>query len=105
MPPPAAAVAIQVSRLPPPPLTPIEVRDLLVRTGRPLPAVPQADTDLHVGSLLDVTAAVEALLGRSGKEAAPAIARLAIAHRQTVAGLGGTFIEITDPANIDLLGN
>ncbi|MFL5409291.1 MAG: S8 family serine peptidase, partial [Myxococcales bacterium] len=101
----AAAVVIQVSRLVHHPLTPLEVRDLLVRTARPLPAVPQADTDLHVGPQLDVTAAVEALLGRSGKEAPPAIARLAIAHRQTVAGLGGTFIEITDPANIDLLGN
>ncbi len=97
----AAAVAIQSARLAGSPLTALAVRDLLVRTGHDLPDAPLAPRPIRVGRQLDVTAAVEAILGTGP---GPSIVRLAVAHRQTIRDLGATFVEATDPGAIDLLG-
>ncbi|HEY4465274.1 MAG TPA: S8 family serine peptidase, partial [Streptosporangiaceae bacterium] len=112
----AAAVVRQASRLTGQQATPDEVRALLERTGRPVATPPQADRTLHVGPQLDVTAAVEAVLGRArGPLAGPGgpggptgthtqIVRLSVAHRQTIGGLGGDYTDVTDPGLIDLAG-
>jgi hypothetical protein len=101
----AAAVVLQASRLTGQPATPGEVRTLLERTGRPVATPPQADRRLHVGPQVNVTAAVEAVLGQAhGTPAAPQIVRLSVAHRQTIGGLGGVYTEVTDPNLIDLAG-
>ncbi|HYZ52168.1 MAG TPA: S8 family serine peptidase [Streptosporangiaceae bacterium] len=101
----AAAVVLQASRLTGQPATPGEVRALLERTGRPVATPPQADQRLHVGPQVNVTAALEAVLGQAhGTPAAPQIVRLSVAHRQTIGGLGGVYTEVTDPGLIDLAG-
>ncbi len=97
----AAAIAIQSARLAGRTLSPLEIRDLLVRTGHDLPNPPQVPTVLAVGRRLDVAAAVESILG---SEAAPSIVRLAVAHRQAMSNLGASFLETTDPSAIDLAG-
>jgi hypothetical protein len=99
----AAAVVLQVARLTHQRLTPTQVRDVLVRTARPTTDAPQTDRSLHVGPQLDVTAAVESLLGID-KKTSGSIARVSIAHRQAFQDLGATFVEATDPNAIDLLG-
>jgi hypothetical protein len=99
----AAAVAIQVARLTRQRADPLQVRDLLVRTARPTTDAPQSDRSLHVGPQLDVTAAVESLLG-TDKRVSGSIVRVSVAHRQAFQDLGETFIEATDPSAIDLLG-
>jgi hypothetical protein len=97
----AAAVVIQAARLMNKSLTPTQVRDLLVRTGRPLSQAPQADRTLTMGTQLDVTAAVESILGPDGD---PAIARLSVAHRRELGDLGAAFREDADPSAIDVAG-
>jgi len=97
----AAAVIIQGARLMHRSLTPWQVRDILVRTGRPLPQAPQSGRVLSVGPQLDVTAALESVLGADG---APSIARLSVAHRREVGELGASFREDADPSAIDLSG-
>ncbi|HEY4005537.1 MAG TPA: hypothetical protein VGM60_10200 [Pseudonocardia sp.] len=103
----AAAVVLQASRLTGQHATPGEVRALLERTGRPVATPPQADQALHVGPQLNVTAAVEAVLGQAHGTPAGTrtqIVRLSVAHRQTIGGLGGDYTDVTDPGLIDLAG-
>ncbi|MFC1401287.1 MULTISPECIES: S8 family serine peptidase [Streptacidiphilus] len=103
----AAAVVQQTARLTGRTLTPNQIRDLLVRTARPVGTPAQIDQDLQVGPQLDLTAAVESLLptakgAKGGKD--PVIDRISVAHRVTIGGLGGTFVEYTDPGAVDLAG-
>jgi hypothetical protein len=104
----AAAVVLQASRLTGQHPSPDDVRSLLERTGRAVPTPPQIDQPLHVGPQLDVTAAVQAVLAKAhGSQAGTGttrIVRLSVAHRQTTGGLGGSFLEATDPGRIDLAG-
>ncbi|MFS4091019.1 S8 family serine peptidase [Streptomyces sp. AF1A] len=104
----AAAVVLQTSRLTGQHPSPQDVRALLERTGRAVPTAPQIDRPLHVGPQLDVTAAVQAVLaeahGSGAAEGTPHIVRLSVAHRQTIGGLGGSYLESTDPGRIDLTG-
>lgn len=98
----AAAVVLQAGRLARHPLSPVQVRSLLERTGRAVPTPAQIDQPLQVGPQVDVTAATEAALGlRGGK---PSIVRLSVAHRVTLGNLGGSFLETTDPDYLDLDG-
>jgi hypothetical protein len=98
----AAAVVLQAGRLAGHNLTPKQVRDLLVQTGRAVPTPPQIDQTLHVGPQIDVTAATEKALGGKLKKTDPSVVRLSVAHRVTAGGLGGSFLETTDQARIDL---
>ncbi|MGW4513211.1 S8 family serine peptidase [Streptomyces sp. NPDC004393] len=104
----AAAVVLQTSRLTGQHPSPDDVRSLLERTGRAVPTPPQIDRPLHVGPQLDVTAAVQAVLAKAhGSQTGtglPRIVRLSAAHRQTTGGLGGSYLEATDPGRIDLAG-
>ncbi|MFB8177780.1 S8 family serine peptidase [Streptomyces sp. NPDC055966] len=104
----AAAVVLQASRLTGQHPSPQDVRALLQRTGRAVPTPPQIDQPLHVGPQLDVTAAVQAVLaeahGSRADAGTPRIVRLSVAHRQTIGGLGGSYLEATDPGYIDLAG-
>ncbi|MET8809130.1 S8 family serine peptidase [Streptomyces sp. NPDC004546] len=104
----AAAVVLQASRLTGQHPSPQDVRALLERTGRAVPTPPQIDRPLHVGPQLDVTAAVQAVLaeahGSRADAGTPRIVRLSVAHRQTIGGLGGSYLEATDPGYIDLAG-
>ncbi|QDO25667.1 PQQ-like beta-propeller repeat protein [Streptomyces sp. S1A1-8] len=104
----AAAVVLQTSRLTGQHPSPQDVRSLLERTGRAVPTPPQIDQPLHVGPQLDVTAAMQAVLAKAHGSRAdsdtPRIVRLSVAHRQTIGGLGGAFLEETDPGRIDLSG-
>ncbi|MFC4535555.1 S8 family serine peptidase [Sphaerisporangium dianthi] len=85
-------------------LTPRQVRDLLIDTGRPLAQPPQADQELRMGPQLDVTAAVERVLGKKYRIPTAAL-RLSVAHRQLIAtDVTSSFVEATDPANVDLTG-
>ncbi|MCW2863549.1 MAG: peptidase and in kexin sedolisin, partial [Actinoallomurus sp.] len=101
----AAAVVLQAGRLAGHKLTPAQVRDVLERTGRAVATPPQIDRTLHVGPQIDVTAAVEDVLGgKTGKgtRGGAQLDRLSVAHRVTTGGLGGTYLETTDPNRIDL---
>jgi hypothetical protein len=102
----AAAVVLQAGRLAGHDLTPAQVRDVLERTGRAVATPPQIDRTLHVGPQIDVTAAVEDVLGgKTGKgttTGGPQLDRLSVAHRVTTGGLGGLYLETTDPDRIDL---
>ncbi|WP_393097154.1 hypothetical protein [Streptomyces sp. LN325] len=104
----AAAVVLQASRLTRQHPSPDDVRSLLERTGRAVPTPPQIDQPLHVGPQLDVTAALQAVLAKAhGSHAdttTPRVVRLSVAHRQTTGGLGGGYVEATDPGRIDLAG-
>ncbi|WP_153546721.1 S8 family serine peptidase [Streptomyces sp. RB17] len=104
----AAAVVLQTSRLTGQHPSPEDVRSLLERTGRAVPTPPQIDQPLHVGPQLDITAAVQAVLAKAhGSQAGagtPRIVRLSVAHRQTIGGLGASYLEATDPGRIDLAG-
>ncbi|MBP2706979.1 S8 family serine peptidase [Microbispora sp. RL4-1S] len=85
-------------------LTPAQVRDLLIATGRPVAQPPQGDQELHVGPQLDVTAAVEKVLARRFSIETSAV-RLSVAHRQLLSSDSATsFVEATDPAHLDLNG-
>lgn len=100
----AAAVAdlLQVGRLTGHPLTPQSVRQLLADTGHAVPTQPQVDQQLQVGPQIDITRAVETLLGPAHHT--PAIVRLSTAHRVTIGNAGANFVEYADPAAIDLSG-
>ncbi|MGW0626706.1 S8 family serine peptidase [Streptomyces sp. NPDC002758] len=104
----AAAVVLQASRLTGQHPSPDDVRSLLERTGRAVPTPPQIDQPLHVGPQLDVTAALQGVLAKAqGSQAdtgTPRIVRLSVAHRQTIGGLGSSYLEATDPGRIDLAG-
>jgi hypothetical protein len=100
----AAAVVDQVGRLTGHNLTPAQIRSLLESTGRKVTTAEQIDQTLHVGPQLDLTAAVNALLPPTTGNQNPQLIRLSIAHHETIGGLGGTFLENTDPSNIDLTG-
>ncbi|MFF4832852.1 S8 family serine peptidase [Streptomyces sp. NPDC001315] len=85
-------------------LTPRQVRDLLIDTGRPLAQPPQTDQELTMGPQLDVTAAVEKVLAEK-HDITPAAARLSVAERQLMSVTPTTnFVEATDPDAIDLGG-
>lgn len=96
----AAAVVLQAAGLAGHHLTPAQVRDVLKRTGREVATPAQIDRELNVGRQIDVTAAVEDVLGHRGGQVAAV--RLSVAHRVTNGGLGGQFLETTDPNRIDL---
>jgi hypothetical protein len=96
----AAAVVLQAAGLAGHDLTPKQVRDVLERTGRVVSTPAQIDRGLDVGRQIDVTAAVEEALGHRG--GGTAAVRLSVAHRVTAGGLGGQFVETTDPNRIDL---
>jgi hypothetical protein len=100
----AAAVAdlLQVGRATGHPLTPEAVRRLLEETGRNAATQPQVDRQLQVGPQIDITRAVEKLLGPAPQS--PAIVRLSTAHRVTIGDAGANFVESTDPSAIDLTG-
>src|SRR5882757_9731715 len=99
----AAAIVLQVARL-----TdnrslqnnPLAVRDLLERTGTPVPDVSQADIPIHIGPQLDIGRAVTTLLGRP----TPGVARVAVEQRQAQSALGGSIMTATDPTNVSLAG-
>jgi subtilase family protein len=99
----AAAVVLQAARLAGKSLTPVQLRNLLIATGRQLPDPQQLDAKIAVGPQIDLTAAVNALLGSSGTSSAQVI-RVAIAQRQELGEIGAEFEENTDPSNIDLAG-
>ncbi|GLY83288.1 S8/S53 family peptidase [Actinoallomurus iriomotensis] len=102
----AAAVAdvLQAAKATHQQLTPRQVRDLLVATGRPIAPTPQADQALHMGTQLDVTAAVEKVLSRAVR-VTPSAVRMSVAQRQLMPSAYATyFVESTDPAAIDLAG-
>ncbi|NEA30771.1 S8 family serine peptidase [Streptomyces sp. SID13031] len=98
----AAAVVLQAGRLAGHRLSPQQVREVLKETGRAVQTPPQIDRKLQVGPQIDVTAATEKVLGGKLKSSRPSIVRLSVAHRVTVGGLGGTFLETTDQNRIDL---
>jgi hypothetical protein len=91
----------QTARLTGRQLSPTEVRRLLERTGRAVRTPAQIDRTLQVGPQVDVTAAVNSLLPA---EAAPSLVRVSLAHRVTIGRLGGSFLESTGPATLDLAG-
>ncbi|MFD8721439.1 S8 family serine peptidase [Streptomyces sp. NPDC059629] len=96
----AAAVVLQAGRLGGRHLTPAQVRNILVRTARTVPTPAQIDRTLDVGPQIDVTSAAAKALGRPS--GSPSLVRLSVAHRVTLGGLGGSFLETTDPGRIDL---
>jgi len=99
----AAAIVLQVARLTHNRAVqnnPLAVRDLLERTGTPVPDVSQADIPLHVGPQLDIGRAVTTLFGRTS----PGVARVAVEQRQPLSALGGSIMTATDPANVSLAG-
>lgn len=112
----AAAVVLQAARLTGRSMSPEDVRSLLENTGRQVVTPPQIDQPLNVGRQIDITAAVSQVLGNAhGQNQAQGvqgssgaggsstnIARLSVAHRQTIGNLGGEFLEYTDPNRIDL---
>jgi hypothetical protein len=100
----AAAVAdlLQAAKATGHPLTPQRVRQVLEETGRAVPTQPQVDRQLRVGPQIDITRAIEKVLGDSHH--GPAIVRLSTAHRVEAGNAGSDFVENTDPAAIDLSG-
>ncbi len=102
----AAAVVLQAARLRGKHLDPLQVRDLLERTGRAVPTPPQIDQPLNVGPQIDVSSAVDAVLSDGKPDVGtPTIERVSVAHRQELGGLGGSFFEATDPSEISLSGD
>lgn len=97
-----AAVVLQAAKLAGKSLTPMQLRDLMIATGRKLHDPQQLDAAINVGPQIDLTAAIDTLLNHNG--ATPQVVRVAIAQRQELGDLGGEFEENTDPTNIDLGG-
>ena len=97
-----AAVVLQAAKLAGKSLTPMQLRDLMIATGRKLHDPQQLDAAINVGPQIDLTAAIDTLLTHNG--ATPQVVRVAIAQRQELGDLGGEFEENTDPTNIDLGG-
>ncbi|GCE07855.1 S8 family serine peptidase [Dictyobacter aurantiacus] len=100
----AAAVVHQAGLLTGHHLMPAQIRTLLESTGRTVGTPAQIDRQLQVGPQLDITAAVDALLPHDPGSQDPQLVRLSVAHHQTLGGLGGRFIEMTDQNTIDLAG-
>lgn len=106
----AAAVVRQVARLTGQPMTALQVRDFLAKTGDPIPALPQSDVQLTMGTDLNLGHAVETLLAQAGKKLAPSVPRVAIEQRRRIGPdtlsslLDGAFVTDTNPAAIDLQG-
>ncbi len=98
----AAADVLQAARLAGKRFMPADVRAVLAVSGRELPDAPQIDRHLNVGPQIDVSNAVSAVLGRSIGRAS--VARVGVALRQNIGNIGGSFVEATDPSNIDLSG-
>jgi hypothetical protein len=100
----AAAIAdlLQVAKATGHRLTPKGVRDLLERTGRDVATQPQVDRPLPVGPQIDITRAVEALLGSAHHD--PSVVRMSTAQRVPIVGTVASFVEQTDPHAIDLAG-
>ena len=107
----AAAVVRQAAALTGHPLTAVQTRDLLVATGR-TNVTPTFDLAHHnVGTVLDLTAAVNAVLSRAHVHGTPELVRMTVADRKAVPynnGFGRGFYSdtIQDPvartATIDL---
>jgi len=99
----AAADVLQAARLTRQRYNPAQVIKVLQQTGHKVATPPQADQQLNVGPQVDVTAAVDAVLG-AGHASLPAtsIVRLSVAHRVNINGTGAAFTEYTDPGQIDL---
>ncbi|MGW4487122.1 S8 family serine peptidase [Amycolatopsis sp. NPDC004368] len=98
----AAAVVLQAGKLAGRSLSPADVRSVLEHTARPVASPPQMDRPVTVGPQIDVTAAVQSVLGDRKGRVDPAIAGISVAHRVTVGGLGGSFTENADGGRIDL---
>ncbi|MET9266648.1 S8 family serine peptidase [Amycolatopsis sp. NPDC004079] len=98
----AAAVVLQAAKLTGRPMNPLDVRNVLTHSARPVSTPPQADRPVTVGPQLDVTAALQSVLG---VHTAPAIARVSVAHRVTTGGLGAAFLEDAPDGRIDLATN
>jgi hypothetical protein len=99
----AAADVLQAARLTRQRYSPAQVTKVLQETGHQVATPPQADQPLNVGPQVDVTAAVDAVLG-AGHASLPAtsIVRLSVAHRVDIDSTGAAFTEYTDPGQIDL---
>ncbi len=103
----AAAVVLQTARLARDKGllgSPLAVRRLLEQTGAQVPAVPQSDTPINVGTQLDVGKAVQSIFARAGDPAPAGVARVAIEQRQQESALGGSILTATDPDSISLTG-
>lgn len=101
----SAAVIMQVARLTGQPFEgPRAVRDFLEKTGTPVPKVPEADTDIHVGPQVNLGHAVETLLKRADIRSAHKVARVAIEQRRGRGNGDAVFQSNTDPNHIDLSG-
>jgi hypothetical protein len=102
----AAAIAdvLQAAKATGTQLTPAQVRQILVETGRQVAQTPQADQSLNVGPQLDVTKAVEKVLSRK-YPVSTGVVRMSVAERQVLPATSGiAFTEGTNPAAIDLSG-
>ncbi len=103
----AAAVVLQAARLTRDKSLlgkPLAVRKLLEHTGAQVPAVPQSDLPIHVGTQLDLGRAVQEIFARAGDPAPAGVARVAVEQRQQGSALGGSIMTATDPAAISLTG-
>lgn len=112
----AAAIVHQVTRLTGHPMSALQVRDFLEKTGSPIPQAAQADSTLSMGTALNIGDAVETLLAQAGHAVTPAVPRVAVEQRQPFASGGDTYYDTwegdfdlayetdTNPANINLQG-
>jgi hypothetical protein len=103
----AAAVVLQAARLAHDKSlagNPLAVRKLLGDTGAQVPAVPQSDTPINVGTQLDLGKAVQAIFAQAGETPPAGVARVAVEQRQQESALGGSILTATDPDNIPLTG-
>jgi hypothetical protein len=98
----AAADVLQAGRLTHRTLDPAQVTRILEETGHAVATPPQADQTLNVGPQVDVTAAVDKVLGVTG--GTTSIVRLSVAQRQMLGEDGAEFVEQTDPADMDMTG-
>jgi hypothetical protein len=84
---------------------PLTLRSELEKTGTPVPAVPQADTNLNVGPQVNLGDAVSSVLATAGVSLAPGVARVAVEQRQPYDGYLNQVISTnTDPSAISLAG-
>ena len=103
----AAAIALQMARLTNSGSVhgPTDVRDLLAKTGTPVPQTSQTDLYTNVGPQINVGNLVETMLQASGRRVAPGVARVAVERRRVFYGaLGADYLTDTDPSNITLQG-
>lgn len=103
----AAAVVLQAARLAHSNGllgNPLAVRKLLEDTGAQVPALPQSDTPVRVGTQLDLGKAVQAIFATAGDPAPAGVARVAVEQRRQQSALGGSILTATDPDSIPLAG-